>query len=68
MMRYSSLQILLEDEKYDEAFDLLAQARSEGMLLDVLFFNTIIKKLCEKVNHLRSLFLLAHALLACGQG
>ncbi|KAI4388505.1 hypothetical protein MLD38_000826 [Melastoma candidum] len=42
------LKILLDDENYDEAFYLLAQARSEGMSLDVLFYNTLIKKLSEK--------------------
>ncbi|XP_062092087.1 pentatricopeptide repeat-containing protein At1g76280 isoform X2 [Humulus lupulus] len=42
------MKILLEYENYSEALNLLEQAISEGIQLDVLLFNTILKKACEK--------------------
>lgn len=42
-------QILLDDENFNEALNLLDQAISEGIQLDVLLFNTILRKACEKV-------------------
>ncbi|KAF3445911.1 hypothetical protein FNV43_RR11088 [Rhamnella rubrinervis] len=41
-------EILLEDENFNEALNLLDQAISEGIQLDVLLFNTILKKASEK--------------------
>lgn len=47
-------QILLEEENFDEALNLLDQACSEGLDLDVLLFNTILQKAYEKVLYLMS--------------
>ncbi|XP_042952109.1 pentatricopeptide repeat-containing protein At1g76280 isoform X4 [Carya illinoinensis] len=41
-------EILLEDENFDEALNLLDQAFSEGHDLDVLLFNTILQKACQR--------------------
>ncbi|XP_021902495.1 pentatricopeptide repeat-containing protein At1g76280 isoform X2 [Carica papaya] len=46
---YTTLtKILLEDENFDEAWNLLDQAISEGNQIDVVFYNTILQKACEK--------------------
>ncbi|KAG7951485.1 hypothetical protein I3843_12G008600 [Carya illinoinensis] len=42
------IKILLEDENFDEALNLLDQAFSEGHDLDVLLFNTILQKACQR--------------------
>ncbi|XP_040989932.1 pentatricopeptide repeat-containing protein At1g76280 isoform X3 [Juglans microcarpa x Juglans regia] len=48
-LTYTALiKILLEDENFDEALNLLDQAFSEGHDLDVLLFNTILRKACER--------------------
>lgn len=39
---------LLDQENFDEALNLLEQTSSEGNQPDVLFFNTFLKKACEK--------------------
>lgn len=49
MLSLHCFQILLGDEYFDEALTLLDQAISEGIQLDVLLFNTILWKACEKV-------------------
>lgn len=46
-------QILLEYEDFDEALNMLDQVSSEGNQLDVLLYNTILQKACEKVLFLR---------------
>lgn len=45
-------QILLDDENFDGALNLLDQACSEGLELDVLLFNTVLQKACERVLYL----------------
>ena len=42
-------QILLEREDFDEALNLLDQARLEEIPPDVLLYNTILQKACLKV-------------------
>ncbi|XP_048331693.1 pentatricopeptide repeat-containing protein At1g76280 isoform X2 [Ziziphus jujuba] len=42
------IKILLEDENFNEALNLLVQAVSERIQLDVLLFNTILQKACDK--------------------
>ncbi|KAF3455799.1 hypothetical protein FNV43_RR00441 [Rhamnella rubrinervis] len=42
------IKILLEDDNFNEALNLLDLAISEGIQLDVLLFNTILQKACEK--------------------
>ncbi|KAJ7962421.1 Pentatricopeptide repeat [Quillaja saponaria] len=42
------LKILLEDENFDEALNLLDQASSQGIQLDVLLFNTVLQKASNK--------------------
>lgn len=44
-------QILLEDDSIHKALDLLDQASSEGNKLDILVFNTILRKAGEEVYH-----------------
>ncbi|KAJ4717572.1 Pentatricopeptide repeat [Melia azedarach] len=48
-MTYTALiKILLEYEDFDEALNMLDQVSSEGNQLDVLLYNTILQKACEK--------------------
>lgn len=49
MLKPILFQILLEDENFNEALNLLVQAVSERIQLDVLLFNTILQKACDKV-------------------
>lgn len=42
------MKILLNDENFEEALNLLDQAASEGIHLDVLSYNTILRKAFEK--------------------
>ncbi|KAH1121476.1 hypothetical protein J1N35_004636 [Gossypium stocksii] len=44
------MKILLEYENFDEALSLMDQASLEGHQLDVLMYNTILKKASEKVR------------------
>lgn len=44
------MKILLEYENFDEALSLMDQASLEGHQLDVLMYNTILKKASEKVS------------------
>jgi hypothetical protein len=53
-------QILLEDENFDGALNLLDQACSEGLELDVLLFNTILQKACVRVLYLMCPFIPSH--------
>lgn len=43
------MQIVLRSERFDDALNLLDQASSEGIQLDVVIMNTILLKACEKV-------------------
>lgn len=45
-------QILLDYGDFDEALNLLDLVSLEGIPHDVLLYNTILKKACEKVKHL----------------
>lgn len=45
-------QILLEDDNFDEALNLLKQVKLDGIQPDVLLFNTVLKQACYKVLHL----------------
>ncbi|KAJ4829143.1 hypothetical protein Tsubulata_012146 [Turnera subulata] len=48
-LTYTGLvKILLEDENFNNALHLLDQVSSEEVQLDVLFYNTILRKACEK--------------------
>lgn len=48
-LTYTALiKILLDDENFDGALNLLDQACSEGLELDVLLFNTVLQKACER--------------------
>ncbi|GAV63461.1 PPR domain-containing protein/PPR_2 domain-containing protein/PPR_3 domain-containing protein [Cephalotus follicularis] len=48
-LTYTTLiKILLKYENFCEAMNLLDQASSEGVQLDVLLYNTILQKACEK--------------------
>lgn len=40
---------MLGFERFDDALNLLDQASSEGIELDVIILNTIMRKACEKV-------------------
>lgn len=42
------MKILLNDESFEEALNLLDQAASEGIHLDVLSYNTVLRKAFEK--------------------
>ncbi|KAL4310638.1 hypothetical protein GQ457_01G008730 [Hibiscus cannabinus] len=44
------IKILLEDNNFDEALSLLDQASLEGSQMDVLLYNTILKRASEKVR------------------
>lgn len=44
------MKILVEYENFDEALSLMDQASLEGHQLDVLMYNTILKKASEKVS------------------
>lgn len=43
------IQIVLRFERFDDALNLLDQASSEGIELDVTIMNTIMKEACVKV-------------------
>ncbi|KAI4336705.1 hypothetical protein L6164_015197 [Bauhinia variegata] len=42
------IKILLEDENFEETLNLLDQARSDCVDLDVILFNTVIREACDK--------------------
>ncbi|XP_054819044.1 pentatricopeptide repeat-containing protein At1g76280 [Prosopis cineraria] len=42
------IKVLLKDENFNEALNLLDLMRSDGVKLDVLVFNTILRKACDK--------------------
>lgn len=48
----------MEDDNFDEALNLLDQACTEGLDLDVLLFNGILERACKQVMFLMSLYLL----------
>lgn len=48
------MQIVLGFERFDDALNLLDQASSEGIELDVVIMNTIVQKACEKVTPMAS--------------
>ncbi|XP_022976056.1 pentatricopeptide repeat-containing protein At1g76280 isoform X1 [Cucurbita maxima] len=49
ILTYTSLvKIVLGFERFDDALNLLDQASSEGIELDVVIMNTIVQKACEK--------------------
>ncbi|XP_030527050.1 pentatricopeptide repeat-containing protein At1g76280-like isoform X4 [Rhodamnia argentea] len=50
-MTYTALiKVLLVCENYDEALNLLDQAKAESVQFDLLLLNTFLLKACEKVN------------------
>ncbi|KAE8646171.1 pentatricopeptide repeat-containing protein At1g76280 isoform X1 [Cucumis sativus] len=51
ILTYTSLvKIVLGFERFDDALNLLDQASSEGIELDVIIMNTIMRKACEKAR------------------
>lgn len=50
------VQILMEDDNFDEALNLLDQACAEGLDLDVLLFNGILERACKRVMFLMFLY------------
>ncbi|KAI5392675.1 hypothetical protein KIW84_060013 [Lathyrus oleraceus] len=48
------IKILLEDENFNEALNVLERIKLDGIQFDVLLFNTFLRQACYKVFHLFS--------------